>query len=154
MRCNALLEQVARAHAADMAARDYVGYVTPEGKGMNDLVRQAGYALPDTYSAAPGANQVAAIAVGHESAASAWAGLIDPDQGDDLRNHLLGLTPFFARQIDYGIGYVADPDSTHDYYWVIVTAEPVRWPAGLERPESVLGPGLAPQIERVVIYTP
>jgi hypothetical protein len=38
--------------------------------------------------------------------------------------HILGLHPFFAEQIDYGIGCSYDPGSDYGYYWVVVTAKP------------------------------
>lgn len=153
LRCSATLEQVAQAHAADMAARGYVGYITPEGTGMNDLVRQAGYDLPAAYSVDPGANQVASIAVGHETAWRAWEGLTEATLSPQTRTHVLGLEPFFARQIDYGIGHVYEPDSLYGHYWVIVAAEPVVWPPGLVRPASAPGRDAGIGIESIVIHT-
>ncbi len=147
LRCNARLEHAAQAHAADMAARGYVSYVTPEGVGMNDLVRQAGYGLPAAYSAAAGANQVASIAVGHETAQAAWTNLIDPSHGEQPRTHLLGLDSFFVRQVDYGIGHAYDLGSLHGHYWVIIIAEPAP---GAASPGESERPG----IERIVIHTP
>jgi hypothetical protein len=153
LRCNPILEEVAQGHAADMAEQGYVGYVTPEGTGMNDLVRQAGYVLPAAYSTAPGANQVASIAVGQETASGAWAGLTDPIYGPQTRSHVLGLEPFYARQIDYGIGHAYDLASVHGHYWVIIAAEPVVWPPGPVRPTCAPGRDVSIGIESIVIRT-
>src|SRR5579871_1271524 len=43
---NAILVQVAEAKALDMARRNYLNHVTPEGLGINVLMSQAGYELP------------------------------------------------------------------------------------------------------------
>jgi uncharacterized protein YkwD len=37
------LQRAARAHAADMAARDYFSHVSPEGSTLDDRVRRTGY---------------------------------------------------------------------------------------------------------------
>jgi uncharacterized protein YkwD len=41
-RANAQLADIARAHAQDMVARDYLGHVTPEGDTLRDRLREAG----------------------------------------------------------------------------------------------------------------
>lgn len=63
---------------------------------------------------------------GEPDAGEASAGLRDPICGAQPRTHVLGLHPFSARQIDYGIGYVHDPDGLHLHYWVIIATEPLH----------------------------
>ena len=119
--CHPILAQVARERARDMAERHYFSHVNPDGYGPNYLVEQAGYDLPDYYSAAPDANNIESIAGGYATAEAAWQAWMD---SDPHRTHLLGLVPFFAQQIDFGIGYVYDPDSDYRHYWVVITAKP------------------------------
>jgi uncharacterized protein YkwD len=119
--CHPILAQVARERARDMAERHYFSHVNPDGYGPNYLVEQAGYDLPDYYNSALDANNIESIAGGYPTAEAAWQGWMD---SDPHRTHLLGLLPFFAEQIDYGIGYIYDPASDYRHYWVVITARP------------------------------
>lgn len=120
MRCDARLAAVARAKAVDMAVRGYFGHVTPEGKGANTLVREAGYVLPAYYDSSLAGNNVESIAGGFQTVDDVMAGWL---ASDAHRGHLLGLHDFFAGQIDYGIGYAYLDDSPYEHYWVVITAE-------------------------------
>ncbi len=119
VRCYGTLAAVAAGHAQDMADRDYVGHITPEGKGANQRVREAGYPLPADYGVEPTANDVEVIGVGFKSANSFWETAME---SSDLSTRLLGLNSFYARQIECGIGYRYDPKSRYKHYWVIITA--------------------------------
>lgn len=119
MTCNATLARVARARAADMAAREYFGHVNPDGHGPNYLVRQAGYRLPDFYDQRPSGNNIESLGAGFRAAADAWNGLMN---SSGHRAHLLGENDFYADQVEYGIGYVNDPDSPYGHYWVVISA--------------------------------
>ncbi len=119
--CHPILAQVARERAQDMADRHYFSHVNPDGYGPNYLVEQAGYDLPSYYSSAPDANNIESIAGGYPTADAAWQGWMNSPAH---RTHLLGLDPFWAEQIDYGIGYVYEPDSDYGHYWVVITAKP------------------------------
>ena len=115
-----ILGRVARERAADMATRRYFGHTDPDGLGPNTLVRRAGYVLPAFYSNAPDGNNIEAIAAGAATAEAAWElWMSSPPH----RTHILGLQPFYAEQIEYGIGYAHDPASPYRHYWVILTAK-------------------------------
>ena len=102
-----------------MSGSEYFGHVNPDGYGPNYLVRQAGYPLPTWYDPAPDGNNIESIAAGYPTPDAVWnAWMTSPAH----RNHLLGLDPFWADQIEYGIGYVYDPESDYDHYWVVITA--------------------------------
>lgn len=118
--CDPILEQVARARAQDMADRAYFSHTNPDGLGPNTLVRQAGYPLPGWYSTALDGNNIESIAAGPSTADATW-NLWMNSPGHSL--HLLGLDPFWAEQIEYGIGFVAKPGSPYTYYWVAITAK-------------------------------
>jgi uncharacterized protein YkwD len=119
--CHHILAQVARERAEDMAKRHYCGHTNPDGFGPNYLVRQAGYVLPWYYNAEPDANNIESVACGSSTAEATWQTWMS---SSDHRDHLLGLEPFFAEQVEYGIGYAYDPSSPYDHYWVVITAKP------------------------------
>ena len=117
--CHPILAQVARERAQDMIDRAYFSHVNPDGHGPNFLVTQAGYVLPSYYGTADDANNIESIACGNWTAALTWARWMNSDAH---RTHLLGATPFFAAQIEYGIGYASGGGCRH--YWVVITAKP------------------------------
>jgi len=119
--CHPILARVARERAEDMARRGYFSHVNPDGFGPNYLVRQAGYVLPSFYSTAPDANNIESIAAGYPTAEAVWQSWMSSYAH---ARHLLGLDPFYAEQIEYGIGYTYDPASPFGHYWVVITARP------------------------------
>lgn len=119
--CNPALRQAAYFHAQDMINRAYFGHVTPPPNsiGPNQMARNAGYVLPAFYGASVTANYIESIAAGYATPGSVWsAWMASPGH----RDHLLGLSSFYAEQIDYGIAYVYSANSTYGYYWVVMTA--------------------------------
>ena len=102
-----------------MAARNYFDSVNPEGFGPNHRVEEAGYTLPTYYSQAADGNNIQALSGGWSTADDAWGALIT---SSGTRRQLLGEIDFYAKQIEYGIGHVYDPDSEYKHYWVIITA--------------------------------
>lgn len=117
--CHPILEQVARAHAQYMAASGQLSHLDASGTGPNARVRQAGYPLPSWYSLEPAANNIQSIAGGYptaEAVFNAWLA------SSGHRPHVLGLDPFWAEQVEYGIGFAANPASPHGQYWVLLTA--------------------------------
>ncbi len=119
--CHPILAQVARERAEDMAQRHYFSHTNPDGFGPNYLVRQAGYVLPSYYGTEPTANNIESIAGGFSTAEAAWQCWMG---SEPHRDQLLGLFPFFADQVEYGVGYAYDPASPYRHYWVVITAKP------------------------------
>lgn len=129
LRCDPILQRVARERALDMGQRNYFNHVNPDGYGPNALVRQAGYPLPDWYGQEPRANNIESIAYyctanppsdwGIERVWDNWM------NSPGHREHLLGLADFYAAQTDYGIGYANVPGEgcTYRSYWVVITAQ-------------------------------
>jgi len=119
--CNAILAQVARARALDMAQRGYFSHINPEGLGPNFLVSQAGYVLPSGWTTPANLNYIESIAGGFATAGEAWnAWLSSPGH----RVHVLGEDPFWAAQTNYGIGYAFVQNSPFEHYWVFISAPP------------------------------
>lgn len=117
--CHPILAQVARERAQDMVDRHYFSHTNPDGYGPNYLVMQAGYVLPSYYDSTPEGNNIESIGGGYPTANAAWEGWMN---SSGHRTHLLGEIPFFADQIEYGIGYTRGGDYSH--YWVVITAKP------------------------------
>lgn len=119
--CNGFLAQVARARAADMAARGYFSHTNPDGHGPNYLVTQAGYVLPSYYHSDPAANNIESIAAGYSKVQAVWEGWMNSEKH---RIHLMAEKSFYAEQIEYGIGYYFDQNSEYEHYWVVLIARP------------------------------
>ncbi len=117
--CHPILAQVARARAEDMRDRAYFSHTNPDGFGPNYLVTQAGYVLPDYYPKEADSNNIESIAAGYPTAAEAWQGWLN---SPPHRTHVLAELPFFAAQVEYGIGYASG--GPYGHYWVLLTAEP------------------------------
>lgn len=130
--CNAILVQVARERARDMAMRDYFGHTNPDGLGPNYLVRQAGYRLPSWYPTKADANNIESIAAGYRTPAAVWQGWMN---SGGHRTHLLGLHSFYAEQTAVGVGYFFLEGSRYGYYWVFLSAHPEESLAVQEFPE-------------------
>ncbi len=118
---NDTLAQVARAKAMDMAKRDYLSTVTPEGKGMNLLVYQAGYVIPKEWYENPKENYFELIQGGAKTGDEAIKDLMAASRTH--REKLLGKTDFTKDALDCGIGFVRSYKGTYRSYISIVIAK-------------------------------
>ncbi len=121
LNCSASLRQAAYFHAEDMAARGYFDHVTlpPNSIGPNQMARNAGYSLPTFYDQSIIGNNIESIGAGYATTGAMWSAWMG---SPPHRDHLLGLAPFYADQIDFGIAYVYAPASTYKHYWIVITA--------------------------------
>lgn len=108
---NTTLSKAAEKKALDMANRNYFSHTTPEGKGINILIHEAGYSLPKEYIKKKNANYFESIVAGAKNGEDAVFLLIADENTPSLghRKHLLGIdngTPFNSELTDIGIGYV------------------------------------------------
>jgi uncharacterized protein YkwD len=118
-----VLTAVARERAADMARRRYFSHVNPDGNGPNQLMRGAGYALPESWGKDRARNSVESIGAGYRNADDAWRAWMG---SRCHRAHLLATQSFFRDQTNIGIGYYNDATSPYRKYWVVITAPPVH----------------------------
>lgn len=120
--CHAVLVQVARAKALDLAMRGYEAHVDLDGHGANWLLRQAGYRLPDYYGQHDSANNVESCGWGGDGTPeqiwSNWLG------SEGHRTHLLGLNDTHRPQTMVGVGHVYRQESRQGHYWVVITCVP------------------------------
>ena len=75
--------------------------------------------VPDTFTSFPTANNIESIVAGFSSFEDAFQAWLDSPAH---RPHLLGETSFNADQIEFGVGYAFDPDSTFQHYYVFISA--------------------------------
>jgi uncharacterized protein YkwD len=124
LKWDATLTKVAEAKALDMANRDYFDHVTPEGRGINVLIHEAGYELPADWVKDKKQNFFESICAGTGTAAATLRVLITDKglEGAPHRKHLLGTTDFYAECTDIGAAIARRPGSTHRFYVSIIIA--------------------------------
>ncbi|HEV2948041.1 MAG TPA: CAP domain-containing protein [Gemmataceae bacterium] len=124
LKWNGILAKVAEEKALDMANRDYFGHVTPEGRGINIQIHEAGYALPKDWLKEKDQNFFESISAGTNTGEEAIRNLIvDKDlAAAPHRNQLLGITDFYAECTDIGIGFARNPKSKYRTYMSIIIA--------------------------------
>lgn|SRR5262245_43014603 len=124
LKWNDVLAMVAEKKALDMANRDYFGHVTPEGIGINIQIHEAGYKLPSAWIKDKKQNFFESISAGRNTGVEVIQDLIlDKDVPDAAhRRHLLGMTDFYAKCTDIGIGFARNPKSKYRTYVGIIIA--------------------------------
>lgn len=126
LKWNDTLAAVAEAKAMDMATRNYIGHVDPDGYGMNYFINKAGYKLKAKWLATKEANYFESISAGAPNGETAIRNLIIDKNVPSLghRKHLLGLDEWNASMVDIGIGY-ARPNGNSKYmsYVCVVIAK-------------------------------
>lgn len=120
--CSPTLQTFAEFRARDMATRGYLSHISPEHQGPNQMLRDAGYPLPDIYRDGL-ANNVESIAGGIESPDAVWEALL---ASPAHRAHLLGEGAGFDEQDELGVAYARNLYAPHVDYWVIVIARRAR----------------------------
>jgi uncharacterized protein YkwD len=96
-----ILRGVARAHSADMAARDYFSHDNPDGEDPDDRIEEIGFS-----GAAPWGENIAA-------GSATAAGVVD--QWIDSEGHCDNI--MLPDYTVIGIGYAFDPGSEFGHYW-------------------------------------
>lgn len=95
------LDTAAQMKATDMASRNYIAHVSPDGQGPRELLNSAGY----TYNTPYGEN----LAAGNESASATF------QQWRSSAGHRDIMLDAEFKAI--GIGSDYNPDSTYGWYW-------------------------------------
>ena len=138
MKLDPILCIVARQRGADMARRHYFSHTTPDGKGANFLIGQAGYVLPSYYDLSRSGNNIESIGMSPGSPkqmVSLW--LHSPAH----RDHVLGELDFFQQQTSIGVGVYRSSKPPYNKYYVFLSAPPNAalnpWPRTLKSPTGV-----------------
>lgn len=121
---NDTLAKVAVAKAMDMAKRNYFAHVSPDGKGINVMIHEAGYTLSPKWIQKKSDNFFESLHAGNEDGATSIKSLIidKGTPGKGHRKHLLGITDFYEKNTDIGIGYVRDEKSLYKVFMVVIIA--------------------------------
>jgi len=110
LRWNDTLAQVAQAKAEDMMKRSYFEHTTPEGKGINVLLFEAGYPIPKEWTEPQKNNYFESLIAGNATPKEGIiyllrdGGVIDHKKAGH-RSHLLGIDKFYSNLTDIGIGW-------------------------------------------------
>lgn len=125
LKWNNTLAKVAQAKADDMARRDYMSHVDPDGYGINVMINAAGYSLRSDWCDHVSRNNFESIAAGSQTGKDAIILLLNDDGADNAsaghRRHLLGIDNFWANCYDIGIGMATG--GSYGYYWCIIIAK-------------------------------
>lgn len=122
---NETLALVAQNKALDMAKHNYFEHVDSNGDGINIKIHEAGYIMIESWVSDRSLNYFESIGAGYNSGIELINGLIE-DKGIDPpghRNHLLGITDFWADCYDIGIGHVTSKNSDYPTYSCIIIAK-------------------------------
>ena len=116
-RCNSALVEAAQARARSMAEEGYFAHCDPTGKCANAYAVEYGCSLPLGYD--PRGNNIESIGAGTSDPYVMYGGLL---YSSSHVVHILALSPFFADQLDVGVGFYEKPGSPYTYYWSVLTA--------------------------------
>lgn len=122
---NDTLAKVAEQKALEMGEKNYFSHVNKKGNGINILIHEAGYSLPEDWIMNRRSNFFESICAGLETGKGAINELVvdsfDKDKGH--RKHLLGMNEFYSDCTHIGIGHVKAAGSQYVYYTVVIIAK-------------------------------
>ena len=128
---NEKLSKAAQNKAKDLAARDYWGHFTPEGKSPAYFAVREGYYLPLKWPNLDKINYIESISGGGSRSGYEHIKNLIFDNGAphsspkaNHRKHLLGMNEFWAKHIHIGIGFAYNPRSKYRGYLVVFTGIP------------------------------
>lgn len=125
LKWNDTLALVAEAKALDMATRNYVGHVDPDGYGLNHKINEAGYSLNKKWLSSKELNYFESISAGAADGETAVRNLLIDKNVPTFghRKHLLGLDEWSASLYDIGIGYARPvANSAYKSYVCVIIA--------------------------------
>jgi uncharacterized protein YkwD len=121
---NNILAKVAEEKASDMAKRNYLSHITPEGLGINIMIYRAGYSINPEMIKDSTTNSFESITAGYDKGEDAVKSLVidlnTPSLGH--RFHLLGFGSWYAGLDEVGIGIARNPFSLYEYYTCVIIA--------------------------------
>lgn len=125
LKWNEILAKVAEERAMDMAKQRYFSHVNTEGYGVNYLLNEAGYTIPQSWYKDKSSNYFESIQAGADSGIDAIKDLIIDKgiPGKGHRKHLLGLSNFYRGMTDIGIGFVKSPGGQYRSYVCVLIAK-------------------------------
>lgn len=110
MKRHPLLDRAAYVKAKDMAEKNYFSHNSPEGKTPNEVVREAGFRLPDYYPQK--GNNVESLSIGGNNPQDTLAGWFGSPHH---REHVFGQNDFYRGHDCVGIGKATAQDGRNLY---------------------------------------
>ena len=126
LKWNDTLAKVAETKAYDMANRNYMGHVDPDGYGMNYYIKKSGYKLQLKWTVEKNANYFESLAANTYSGIESIKVLVTDKNTPSFghRNHLLGLDSWNSSLTDIGIGFSRrEAGSTYKTYTCVIIAK-------------------------------
>jgi uncharacterized protein YkwD len=126
LKWNDTLAKIAETKAYDMANRNYMGHVDPDGYGMNYFIKKSGYKLQPKWTVEKNANYFESLAANTFSGIESIKVLVTDKNEPSLghRKHLLGLDPWNASLTDIGIGFSRrESGSKYKTYTCVIIAK-------------------------------
>lgn len=125
LKWNKNLAAAAQRKAEDMAKRNYMAHVDPEGYGMNYFIQNSGYQLNPSWLTSISDNYFESISAGSSNPREAIIVLINDAGviGYGHRKHLLSMGDFRKPCYDIGIGWGYNINSTYKTYCCVLIAK-------------------------------
>ena len=126
LKWNDTLAKVAETKSYDMANRNYMGHVDPDGYGMNYYIKKSGYKLQLKWTVEKNANYFESLAANTYSGIESIKVLVTDKNTPSFghRNHLLGLDSWNSSLTDIGIGFSRrEAGSTYKTYTCVIIAK-------------------------------
>jgi uncharacterized protein YkwD len=126
LKWNDTLAKIAEAKAYDMAKRNYMSHVDPDGYGMNYYIKKGGYKLQPKWTVEKSANYFESLAANTFTGIESIKVLVTDKNTPTLghRKHLLGLDEWNAALTDIGIGFSRrESGSTYKTYTCVIIAK-------------------------------
>jgi len=126
LKWNDTLAKIAESKAYDMANRNYMGHVDPDGYGMNYYIKKSGFKLHPKWTTEKSANYFESLAANTYSGVESINVLVTDKDVPSLghRKHLLGLDSWNAALTDIGIGFSKrESGSTYKTYTCVIIAK-------------------------------
>ena len=118
------LAKAAQSKAEEMANNNYFSHTDINGNGINIRIHEAGYEIPESWYADKTLGYFENIAAGTATGVATVKMLILDKNSEQKghRNSLLGNGEFYEKNVDIGIGYAYNGNSTYKHYWSIIVA--------------------------------
>jgi len=126
LKWNDTLAKVAENKAYDMATRNYMGHIDPDGFGMNHFINKSGFKLNPKWTIEKNANYFESLTANTYSGIESIKVLVTDKNTASLghRKHLLGLDSWNSTLTDIGIGFSRrESGSTYKTYTCVIIAK-------------------------------
>jgi len=125
LKWNKNLAVAAQRKAQDMADRNYMEHIDPDGYGMNYFIQNAGYQLNPNWLANISMNNFESLSAGSSNPLKSIIDLIKDEGviGYGHRKHLLAMVDFWKPCYDIGIGWGSNINSEYKTYCCVLIAK-------------------------------